>query len=71
MTLDSSCLSSRSETKKKGQETGSSTATETNSRSKVVPLPSNTSRCPAAEVIQMRSLDGTVYGKRSAEEIEK
>lgn len=34
---------------------------KSNSRSKFNPLLNNTSRYPVAEVIQIRSLDGTVY----------
>ena len=41
-----------------------------NSRSKVAPLPSNTSRCPVAEVTQIRSLDGTTHNEILAEQID-
>ena len=44
--------------------------TEINSRSKFTPLLSNTSRCPVAEVTQIRSLDGTAYKNSLAEEID-
>ena len=43
---------------------------ETDSRSKFDPLLNNTSRYPVAEVIQMRSLDGTVHEKSLAEQID-
>ena len=40
------------------------------SRSKFDPLLNSISRYPVAEVIQMRSLDGTVYEQRLAEQID-
>ena len=67
--FDSSCLSSRSETMNKGQPS-TTMKTETDSRSGFDPLLSNASRCPVADAIQMRSLDGTVQKKSLAEQID-
>jgi len=71
MVLVSSCLSSGSETKNKGQNPNPKSQPQAiNSRSKFDPLLNNTSRYPVAEVIQIRSLDGTVHKKSLAEQID-
>ena len=56
--------------KVKTQIRGTDNTNGDNSRSKFAPLLSNTSRCPVAEVTQIRSLDGTAYKKSLAGEIE-
>lgn len=64
MVFNSSCLSSIFEMKNKCQNQvprGNQGEKKSNSRSKFNPLLNNTSRYPVAEVIQIRSLDGTVY----------
>ena len=76
MVLHSSCLSSRSEARTKvGNRDKNQKSAETNLRSKFDPRLNSTSRYPVAEVIQIRSLDGTereekVSGRAGAEEKE-